>query len=1302
MPIGELLLGAFFQVLFDRLASPYVLNFFRRGGLDVSLLDKLESILCLVEPLLNHAEEKQFTDQSVKRWLDRLKDTVYDAEDLLDLIATEELRRSMEARSESNSLSKKVLSLASTSRNPFRKDVVSKLNEITKKLEDMIKEKDVLGLKESVAPGRMPTTSLVEESEVYGRNKEKEQIIELLLSPETGSSKLGVIAIVGMGGLGKTTLAQLVYNDVRVKESFGFRSWISVSDVFDVVRVTKAILESITDQLCEMQDLERLQVKLREELKKKRSLIVLDDVWSESNEIWDRLKKPFNESVHGSKLLVTTRNEGVASVMGAIPIFRLKELSDEDGWSLFSQYAFENGNCSTDDSPLVVVGSKIVRKCKGLPLAIKTLASLLRSKVEITQWEDILNSSIWGLNKERNDIVPALRLSYHYLPPQLKRCFAYCAIFPKDYEIKKENLVLLWMAEGFVAQPENDRRIEDVGDEYFQELVSRSFFHQVLNEDGRECYMMHDLIHDLAQFMAGDFCFRLEEEQQCKSFKRARHIAYSRGQNDGFHRFEVLSKHLSLRTFLPTGSSYWSCFLDDRVPRDILPQLSCLRVLSLACYENVELPGAIGNLKQLRFLDLSFTKIRELPSAICTLYNLQALLLRQCNDLQKLPHKMCKLISLRCLAIHGAKLEEMPKKMGELKNLQRLDMFIVGRHCRSALEELGGLQHLRGNLAIRGLGNVAQVDDAREADMKGKVYLDELTLEFDLSRSNSSVKEMQVLENLRPHKNLKRLTISEYGGKVFPDWLGDNTFKNIVFLQLIGSACCCSLPPLGQLPSLQCLRVSGMKELRSVGADLLGSSNQFRSLEEISFEDMEEWESWDSKDTNFLQLQKLCLKNCPKLRGRLPTHLPLLRKVEILDCEQLAGALPQLKTIHELHAERCGMFEGNIKLAFSRLGLFNSINIPFDLAQLLSIKELEIKNCPNMGLLADLSLPPMLEYLLIDACGLLESLPECITFQTHLRKIEIRDCSPMKLSCCHRDGLPTSLESLEVTGWQKMELPKFISLDRLHLYISLVRLEIMNDVGLVSFPLGVLPKLRDLCFDGCENLENVYIPEGRGIDADQRLISLHKVQIYRCPKLEFVARRGLPAPNLEELSIRKCGNLKSLPLQMHEHLTSLKWLAITHCPGLEPIQERDPFPLGLNSLAIDSFDHLTSRWTDSERKNFLQKFQFLEILYLKDCTSVECFPPEKVSLPMTLKRLEIWHFPNLKCLNGESFQSLNCLHVLVIANCPKLQAFPEEGLPSSVSELWITGCSPVLEKRCQKGIGQDWPKISHIQIICIE
>ncbi|GAB4830248.1 hypothetical protein Ancab_019888 [Ancistrocladus abbreviatus] len=484
MPIGELLLGAFFQFLFDRLASPYVLNFFRQGGLDVSPLDKLESILCLVEPLLNHAEEKQFTDQSVKRWLDRLKDTVYDADDLLDLIATEELRRSMEARSESKSSSRKVLSLVSTSRNPFRKDVVSKLNEVTKKLEDMIKEKDVLGLKESVAPGRMPTTSLVEESEVYGRNQEKEQIIELLLSPETGSSKLGVIAIVGMGGLGKTTLAQLVYNDVRVKESFGLRSWISVSDVFDVVRVTKAILEAITDQLCEMQDLERLQVKLKEELKKKRSLIVLDDVWSESNEIWDLLKKPFNESVHGSKLIVTTRNEGVASVMGAIPIFRLKELSDEDGWSLFSQRAFENGNCCPDDSPLVVVGRKIVRKCKGLPFAIKTLAGLLHSKAEITQWEDILNSSIWGLNKERNDIVPALRLSYHYLPSQLKRCFAYCAIFPKDYEIKKENLVLLWMAEGFVAQPENDRRIEDVGDEYFQELVSRSFFHQVLNEDG--------------------------------------------------------------------------------------------------------------------------------------------------------------------------------------------------------------------------------------------------------------------------------------------------------------------------------------------------------------------------------------------------------------------------------------------------------------------------------------------------------------------------------------------------------------------------------------------------------------------------------------------------------------------------------------------------------------------------------------------------------------------------------------------------------------------------------------------------
>ncbi|KAL7224330.1 hypothetical protein ACSBR1_025731 [Camellia fascicularis] len=271
------------------------------------------------------------------------------------------------------------------------------------------------------------------------------------------------------------------------------------------MRITKAILESVTSQTFSFNNLDQVQVQLKQALAGKKFLIVLDDVWNIKYSDWNVLKKPFNDGAQGSKVVVTTRDREVAGMMTTAELHDIKILSKEDCWSLFAQHAF--ANTSIDANPkLVSIGKEIVEKCKGLPLAARTLGGLLRSKVRDEEW--------------------------------INQCFAYCSIIPNDYEFEEEKLVLLWMAEGFIQQ-QRDKQMEDVGGEYFRELLSRSFF-QPSSTGKSSKFVMHDLINDLAQVVARDTCFRLEDrlkyQEQCKNIKKARHSSYMRESREGVFR----------------------------------------------------------------------------------------------------------------------------------------------------------------------------------------------------------------------------------------------------------------------------------------------------------------------------------------------------------------------------------------------------------------------------------------------------------------------------------------------------------------------------------------------------------------------------------------------------------------------------------------------------------------------------------------------------------------------------------------------------------------------------------------------
>ncbi|CBI23830.3 unnamed protein product, partial [Vitis vinifera] len=648
-------------------------------------------------------------------------------------------------------------------------------------------------------------------------------------------------------------------------------------------------------------------------------------------------------------------------------IHHLGQLSFEDCWSLFAKHAFENGDSSLHPE-LEEIGKGIVKKCKGLPLAAKTLGGALYSELRVKEWEFVLNSETWDLPND--EILPALRLSYSFLPSHLKRCFAYCSIFPKDYEFEKEILILLWMAEGFLQQFENKKTMEEVGDGYFYDLLSRSFFQK--SNSHKSYFVMHDLIHDLAQLVSGKFCVQLKDGKMNEILEKLRHLSYFRSEYDPFERFETLNEVNGLHFRL-----------SNRVWTDLLLKVQYLRVLSLCYYKITDLSDSIGNLKHLRYLDLTYTLIKRLPESICSLYNLQTLILYECRCLVELPKMMWKMISLRHLDIRHSKVKEMPSHMGQLKSLQKLSNYIMGEQSGTRVGELKKLSRIGGSLVIQELQNVVDAKDASEANLVGKQYLDELQLEWnrgsDVEQNGAEI----VLNNLQPHSNLKRLTIYGYGGSRFPDWLGPSVL-NMVSLRLWYCTNMSTFPPLGQLPSLKHLYISGLEEIERVGAEFYGTEPSFVSLEALSFRGMRKWKEWlclGGQGGEFSRLKELYIERCPKLIGALPNHLPLLTKLEIVQCEQLVAELPRIPAI-PLDFSRYSIFKcKNLKRLLHNAACFQSLTIegcpelifPIQgLQGLSSLTSLKISDLPNLMSLDKGQLPTNLSVLTIQNCPFLK------------------------------------------------------------------------------------------------------------------------------------------------------------------------------------------------------------------------------------------------------------------------------------------------------------------------------------------
>ncbi|XWS59064.1 hypothetical protein CRYUN_Cryun08bG0090100 [Craigia yunnanensis] len=656
----------------------------------VDEVKKLEATMSTIKAVLLDAEERQGKNHELQNWLWKLKDVCYDVEDILEEF--EIIVAQHEDILKYKSFQRKVRRFFSRS-NPavlgFK--MAHKVKGIREKFDDIAADRSKFHLMERVDSRRIVhkerdmTHSFIRPSDVIGRDDDIENIIDILM--HQGEDKdLLVIPIVGIGGLGKTTVAKMVYNDERMDYHFDLKLWVCVSASFNVAKLARDICSLATGKNCSDLTIEQLQYRLRSTLVGNKFLLILDDVWNDNRAKWIELRDLLIGGALGSKIVGTTRSPLVATIIGSVPAYNLTGLSQEDCLSLFLKWAFNEGQ-EKQHPNLVEIGREIVKKCGGVPLAVRTLGSLLYSTTDEREWLSIRDNEIWKLKQRDNDILPVLKLSYDQMQPYLKQCFAFCSMFPKNYLFYSFELIQFWMAHGLLQPAAENKELEDIGLWYMKELCSASFLQVVEDYEFFFTCKMHDLIHDLSLSVAQNECCTLNSLAENVP-EKVRHLSFS---DTSFLSQEVpkfLLQFDKVRTMFfpikgvgPSSESFVSLSIS---------RFKYLRVLNLSdsCLE--VLPSSFGTLKHLRYLDLHRNiRIKKLSESICSLQNLQTLRLEDCSQLEEIPQGIGNLINLRFLEI-TTKQALLPEKRIEcLSSLRFLSFF----ECDNLKHLFEGIHH---------------------------------------------------------------------------------------------------------------------------------------------------------------------------------------------------------------------------------------------------------------------------------------------------------------------------------------------------------------------------------------------------------------------------------------------------------------------------------------------------------------------------------------------------------------------------------------------------------------------------------
>nr|AAO37936.1 putative resistance complex protein [Oryza sativa Japonica Group]ABF99904.1 powdery mildew resistance protein PM3b, putative, expressed [Oryza sativa Japonica Group] len=1239
-----MVVGPLLSMVKDK-ASSYLLEQYKvMEGMEEQheiLKRKLPAILDVIADAEEQAAKHR---EGVKAWLEALRKVAYQANDVFDEFKYEALRRKAKGHYKKLGSMDVIKLIPTHNRFAFRRRMGDKLIKIVNEMEVLIAEMNAFRFEFRPEPPissmkwrktDCKISNLSMNIAIRSRSEDKQKIINTLLA-QVSNRDLTVLPIVGMGGMGKTTLVQLIYNDPEIQKHFQLLLWVCVSDKFDVDLLAKGIVEAARKEKNEnVMAKNSPQDALKEVLSGQRYLLVLDDVWNREASKWELLKSYLQHGGSGSSVLTTTRDQAVAQVMApAQKAYDLKRLNESFIEEIIKTSAFS----SEQERPpelLKMVGD-IAKRCSGSPLAATALGSTLRTKTTEKEWESVLSRSM--ICDEENGILPILKLSYNCLPSYMRQCFAFCAIFPKDYEIDVEMLIQLWMANGFIPEQQGECP-EIIGKRIFSELVSRSFFEDVKGipfefhhiKDSKITCKIHDLMHDVAQSSMGKECAAIATKlSKSEDFpSSARHLFLSGYRAEAILNTSLEKGHPGIQTLI-CSSQKEETFICDRSVNEDLQNLSKYRsVRALKIWGRSFLKPKY--LHHLRYLDLSESKIKALPEDISILYHLQTLNLCRCYCLRGLPKGMRYLTTLRHLYLHGcSSLESMPPDLGRLICLQTLTCFVAGT-CYGC-SDLGELRQLDlgGQLELSQLENVTKAD-AKAANLRKKKKLTKLSLDWSPNHSKEAQNNhKEVLEGLTPNEGLKVLRIHCCGSSTCPTWM--NKLWYMVELQLIGCKNLEMLPPLWQLPALEVLFLEGLDGLNCLFNSDEHTPFTFCKLKELTLSDMRNFMTWwdinevQGEELVFPEVEKLFIEYCHRLTA-LPKASNAISKSSGRVSTVCRSAFPALKEM-----KLCDLS------VFQRWEAVNET--PREEVTFPQLDKLTIRCCPELTTLPE---APKLSDLNIYKGSQQLSLVAASRYITSMSSLNL-DLSIDDTETALVAKQNSSELVYEKEKWNDNSPLELMDLDGCNLLFS-------HPSALALWACFV--QLLDLTIWCVDVLD--YWPE----KVFQGLVSLRKLQIRECRNLtghtqayeQSTPVRSELLPCLESLEISYCISFVEMP----NLSASLKLLEIMNCFGLKSIifsQQHDRRLVSAESVTRPDRSSLIAGSSSGTNDHILP---CLESLAIKRCDRLEV-----LHLPPSIKKLEILKCENLQSLSGK----LDAVRALIIRSCESLKS-----LESCLGEL---------------------------------
>ncbi|KAK9725938.1 hypothetical protein RND81_05G178900 [Saponaria officinalis] len=689
-------------------------------------------------------------------------------------------------------------------------------------------------------------------------------------------------------------VAQTIQNEAKVAAHFSHKLWVDLDGCLNA--------ENIIQQLDQLHANNGLSVNCEAPCQGHQSILIIFDNMLEVKLVdWDSfwshiiIKGINGKKYEKIKFLITTFNTKVAKNTRTTSHY-LKPLSLEKCSEVIIATA-QSHNQNLNDMHFRHA-CVLAKGCEGLPL-IASILGIVLAQYDTDEVRDILNEDLWDSVLFREEIFPSLKPCYAKLRSQLKRCLAYFSLFPHNYAFTMDDLVRLWVGEGFLQEPQGTLRSMQTAKDHFIDLLGKSIMRPSDPRTPNEMatFKLNPFGHKFAHLAASRTGLQLVQGVAALE-NYTRHLSYTVTDST---LWNTLKKLKGLRTILSMNKSINKSISINPIPPSTFKALTRLRVLSLAETDVSKLPDSIKHLKQLRYLDVSHTLIKTLPDTLCKLHTLQFLkLVKRRGSLEYLPQYFRNLTNMVYLDWEISDIRSMglPDNIGELCSLQTLPLFPVGDTFGYWIIQLKNMNHLQGSIRITNLEKVQDCAMAKDAMLCEKSSLTGLELEWTSSK-NVTTDAKNVLSCLKPHQNLKKLKITNYPGDEFPDWV-INSLPELEEMHLRNCSNIQVLPKLGCLPGLKTLVIEDMEGIVSVDRHFFGDGH-FPILESLTFKSMEQVEKWTvGLESNAMPcLRTLTFVDCPKLVNVSSlNHLPSLVELKFEGCGVL-GQVGQNREVNE-------------------------------------------------------------------------------------------------------------------------------------------------------------------------------------------------------------------------------------------------------------------------------------------------------------------------------------------------------------------------------------------------------------------